>query len=602
MADYDDPVEALEMAWSQRYSAPGPTSETIQQLLPQLAGEDEPALMAKAHRYLGVSYALLSQFHESVTSLETALRIATENGIDRELTAAHANLGALYQKMGQFDVALRWQLEALPRTMVLGLDDVQSNLLANIAEIYLELQMPEQALDYGQRALELRDSMDDKRGRLFALCSLGNTYLALENLEEAETCFKLAESLARELDEPAPKAYALRGLGEVLRQKNHHAESLNLLQEAQPLYEQINDPQLLAENRVLIARNLLAMNDSRGAAKQAEQAAEMAGRIEDHATQASAYEVLAQAAALQSQYETAVTYQDRFQRLRATVRAAADRQTIDYLEHQLEAAEAAHDAPTHYLKPAEVLVQARRLQEVMLYRDPMLPQAFAMPAIVQKAKNVVNGDFYWSAEHNGVAFLAVGDATAAGVPAGMIAMVAARLLDTIVADYPSENPGKLLGRLHKGIRRSLGQDRPTGETTADGVDIGLLAYNPTSRELNFAGAFLSMYYLRRGQLTAVPADKFGVGGPQEEAFRLYTNHRLVLLGGERIFLLTDGWANQLGGPDGKRFTTKRVLSLLDRLAFSPPSDQGSLLDRTLTDWRGDEPITDDAMFVAFSVR
>jgi serine phosphatase RsbU (regulator of sigma subunit) len=122
-----------------------------------------------------------------------------------------------------------------------------------------------------------------------------------------------------------------------------------------------------------------------------------------------------------------------------------------------------------------------------------------------------------------------------------------------------------------------------------------------SNELNFAGAFLTLYVLRRGLLEDLKGDKFTVGGPQEEAFRIYTNHRLVLQGNEQFIMLTDGLQNQLGAENDKRFSSKRVRETLEDMANLPFEEQKAFLEQTIDNWKGNSAQTDDLLVLSFKV-
>jgi serine phosphatase RsbU (regulator of sigma subunit) len=150
-----------------------------------------------------------------------------------------------------------------------------------------------------------------------------------------------------------------------------------------------------------------------------------------------------------------------------------------------------------------------------------------------------------------------------------------------------------------GMRRALHQDSEASQGSQEALQIALLAYEPEAHELSFAGAQLSLYVLKRGTLEEIKGDSYPIGGEQEEAFRIFTNHRMALWGNEQLFLTTDGLARQAGGEEGKPYGQQGIKKLLGDLAGYEPEQQRQMIQEALQAWQNGYARTDDIAVLSF---
>ncbi|MCE9538393.1 MAG: serine/threonine-protein phosphatase, partial [Bacteroidetes bacterium] len=189
------------------------------------------------------------------------------------------------------------------------------------------------------------------------------------------------------------------------------------------------------------------------------------------------------------------------------------------------------------------------------------------------------------------------DCTGHGVPGAVMSMLGISFLNDIVSIEGLLTPAEILNRLRDKIVKEL---RQTGgaDGNKDGMDISLARLNLKTKELEWAGANNSLNLIRNGELGIVKADKQPIGyHPNSHPF---TNHKIQLKKGDNIYLYSDGYADQFGGPKGKKFKYKQLDDLILTLKLLPMSRQKELLKKHFTDWKGSLEQVDDVC--VFGVR
>lgn len=125
------------------------------------------------------------------------------------------------------------------------------------------------------------------------------------------------------------------------------------------------------------------------------------------------------------------------------------------------------------------------------------------------------------------------------------------------------------------------------------MDVALCRIDRASRELLFAGAYRPLYWLHDGQLTVINGDRKPIGGSQHDPKRRFTVHRIAFHPGDRLYLFSDGYVDQFGGPERKKFMAARFNDMLVANQHLPMSAQQELLERAFLEWKGDNEQVDD---------
>jgi serine phosphatase RsbU (regulator of sigma subunit)/Tfp pilus assembly protein PilF len=244
---------------------------------------------------------------------------------------------------------------------------------------------------------------------------------------------------------------------------------------------------------------------------------------------------------------------------------------------------------------------ARRIQDSILAPVHAVKQVIPESFILYLPKDVVSGDFYWVEEENGHRIFASVDCTGHGVPGALMSVVGFNLLNRAVKEMHLTKPSEILRELDYGVNKLLRQSE-VGSTVKDGMDISLCSYLPETRMLQYAGAFNPLYIVRDGQLSQVKADKSPIGVNVDGVVDSYTNHEIAMLPGDMVYLFSDGYADQFGGPAGKKLKYKRLRELLVQISGKSVEEQEITLRGEFNYWKGDLEQVDDVLIIGMRVR
>lgn len=243
---------------------------------------------------------------------------------------------------------------------------------------------------------------------------------------------------------------------------------------------------------------------------------------------------------------------------------------------------------------------AKRIQEAILPPVDTIFSHFPDSFILYKPKDIVSGDFYWFAEKNGKKIIAAVDCTGHGVPGAFMSMIGHNLLNQIVIENGFTDPATILNELHKGVQAALKQGSNVVDTS-DGMDVALCCFDEKMTQVTYAGAFRPMFFLSGDTLERISGNKFPIGGSTLDLDRRFTNHKRFLNKGDRIYLFSDGYADQFGGENGKKFMMKRFSEMLVSSKNAMINEQISLLDNTIREWMKGYEQVDDILVIGIAV-
>jgi len=243
---------------------------------------------------------------------------------------------------------------------------------------------------------------------------------------------------------------------------------------------------------------------------------------------------------------------------------------------------------------------AKRIQEAILPPNNLVKQILPESFVLYKPKDIVSGDFYWIDKKNEWSYFAAVDCTGHGVPGAFMSIVGYNLLKDILKNTDSVEPSIIMDKMNDGVAHTLHTNTASGKQTKDGMDMTLCALNFDTLELQFSGAFNPLYIVRGNELIQYKADKFPVGmfiGEKQK----FTNHRIQLQKGDTIYIFSDGYADQFGGPRGKKFMAGNFRQLLSDVSKMPIEKQKTLLNQTIEEWRGNLEQVDDILIIGVKI-
>lgn len=250
---------------------------------------------------------------------------------------------------------------------------------------------------------------------------------------------------------------------------------------------------------------------------------------------------------------------------------------------------------------------AQGIQRALLPPQSNLQAIFPESFIFFRPRDVVSGDYYWfkeltsgygSQEKTGKVAVSAIDCTGHGVPGAFLSMIGYNLLDDIV--YRGiHKPGAILTELNNGIRRTLRQDETDNR---DGMDMALCVVDTKTNIVEFSGAKNPLVYVVNNEVNRIRGDKESIGGGMDYRNDEFTTHVIKVESPTWFYMFSDGFIDQFGGPDGRKYMIKNFIDLLAGISILPPDQQREILKNTLKDWLGTKyPQVDDILVVGFKI-
>lgn len=296
---------------------------------------------------------------------------------------------------------------------------------------------------------------------------------------------------------------------------------------------------------------------------------------------------------------------------RETIQKRKAIETLALQKRNLEDQKTKADKRTHDF--TDSLNYAKRIQQAILRASLKLDDLFKESFIILFPRNIVSGDFFWVKERNNTILFALADCTGHGVPGALMSIIGTFGLNRFADEMEMTNPSEILTNLNTLFEESFQQQK--GVEIFDGMDIALCSYNRNSKELIYAGANIPFYILRdsespqptrsivkRGNthtLYLVKPNKQPIGSYFEK--KPFVNHSITLHENDTIYLFTDGFYDQFGGPEGRKYKSAQLFNLLCGVGTLPLENQKAILEKTFIEWKGERNQIDDVSFMGIKI-
>jgi PAS domain S-box-containing protein len=249
------------------------------------------------------------------------------------------------------------------------------------------------------------------------------------------------------------------------------------------------------------------------------------------------------------------------------------------------------------------ITYARRLQRSILPSEETMHEILGDHFVLYMPKDIVSGDFYWVArdpEDSGCAYFAAIDCTGHGVPGAFMSMVGYTLLNHTQEESRKRSPANFLDYLNVELPRTLkAQDQHGG--IRDGMDMALCAIDRKKKNLQFAGANNHAWIVREGQLTELKGDKQAITASSDMTKRPFSEQKFALKKNDMVYVFTDGYSDQFGGPRGKKFMHHRVAEIFAGIASESTEAQKQKLTTAFEAWKGTHDQVDDVLVIGVRV-
>jgi two-component system, sensor histidine kinase LadS len=240
---------------------------------------------------------------------------------------------------------------------------------------------------------------------------------------------------------------------------------------------------------------------------------------------------------------------------------------------------------------------AKRIQRAILLTDNSFRKYFPDSFIIFKPRDIVSGDFYWATQKEHLTIVAAADCTGHGVPGAFMSMIGNDILNQLVVEKNITQPNELLAMLNKSIFAMLKQD---DNAVNDGMDIIICMVDKTNNYFQYAGAMNPLYYLDNQTFKEIKADKQSIGG-HGESNKQFTLHTIPYNGVFYLYLFSDGYQDQFGGTENRKFMVKKLKALLASFHNFDLHKQKEILEYEFERWKGKQEQIDDVMAVVIKL-
>lgn len=241
---------------------------------------------------------------------------------------------------------------------------------------------------------------------------------------------------------------------------------------------------------------------------------------------------------------------------------------------------------------------ARRLQQAILPTQETVLSMFPKSFVLYKPRDIVSGDFYWFKQAGSKLFFSAIDCTGHGVPGAFMSLVGHNVLNHVTKVFT--RPSQILNNLNRLALEALRPESGGESDVSDGMDIAFVSIDRETLELEYAGALNPLYIIRKGELIKFDPDRFSIGS-FEHGEKNYTNHSFQLEEGDCLYVFSDGYIDQFGGPNGKKFMKKRFRELLLDISHLPMDQQLTRMNEALLTWMRGHGQVDDILVIGIEI-
>jgi serine phosphatase RsbU (regulator of sigma subunit)/ligand-binding sensor domain-containing protein len=242
---------------------------------------------------------------------------------------------------------------------------------------------------------------------------------------------------------------------------------------------------------------------------------------------------------------------------------------------------------------------ASRIQMAMIPVEDHFKEFFSDHFIIFKPRDIVSGDFYWIGEDDKHIFFTVADCTGHGVPGAFMSTLGISSLNEIITNNKDLQANTVLNLLRDKIITSLHQTGKEGEA-ADGMDLALCVIHKNKKTLQYSGAYNPMFIFQAGEFKEYKADRMPIGIYYGEK-RTFTNYEIKLKKGDTIYIFSDGYTDQFGGPEGVKYKISNLKKLVSEIYYRPMTEQRNIIEHEFRKWRGSSDQVDDITMIGVRI-
>lgn len=606
---------------------------------------------------VGVQYYSSNASDSAFRYAWEAVDLATRLEFKRGLALSYSIIGNIYFDRGVYSESLKYNLRALQIREETGDERGTANGYNNIGNVYLSLHNYDEALKNHQAALSIRERIRDTVGLGFSYNNLGIVFDKQKNFAGSVRSYAECVRIKLLTEDTSGAATAYTNMGNVFVEMQQYDTARVYLYKGLLIHEAIGDEQGMEIDYVNLCNLYNHMNVHDTAEYYGLKALDLATAIGDVESVIEANLQLSEIYRKTGRFEEALMYYTRYTGVRDSLFNEESIQNIvrTQLEHDFEKERTMKElvaaeeklqtrivlvlvssvlllalllAVFFYLnsikkqrvnelvmkqkkeveaqkkvieeKNADItasITYAQRIQQAILPSEESILEKFPESFVFYRPKDIVAGDFYWVSDavtkyEEKFVMAAVADCTGHGVPGALMSAIGNNFLRLCEHEPTVNRPSEALDFINAGISRTFRQEYSRSDIK-DGMDMVFVAIDYHTMQLHFAGAKNPIYIIRNGVFTEYAGDKHPIGSYVGEEMKKFTNHTIAIQKGDCVYLFTDGFADQFGGPEGKKYMYRRFKNLLTELSTLPMSEQRIRIRAEFDAWIGSREQVDD---------
>lgn len=590
--------------------------------------------IAYAFNNIGTVYYHQGRIEKALDFFHKALAIREELGKKSNIANSFNNIGTIYIKQGQIEKAIECfqkALNMLENESVNTDMGMMATILTNLGVLCQRTKKYQQGVEYMKRAIDINTKLENKSGLAYCYNSLGALYGHMGNKEKAMEYYFKSYEIANELGQKRTMSQALEDISQIYKIRGDLDNALKYASKALTLAQEIKYPEQIDA----AARELSNIYAKKKIFEKAYQYAILSSQMHDSIIN---MENTKQIAEMQTKYETEkkdkeilmlnkerqikeldlarkdsdihrqrmiiwsavggiflltvlafFIYRGYREKKRANEIITAQKSEVEYQKYIIEVKNKDITDSINY---------AQRIQSAILPEWEEVKKYFPESFVLYKPRDIISGDFYWFAEKQNHVMLAACDCTGHGVPGALMSMIGNSLLHQITNEKIINNPSSILHELDKELSKALHQHGVEGESH-DGMDMAFIEIDKPKSVLRYAGANRPIYIVRNKELFEISPDKYPIGGYGLE--KKFNTKMESLFTGDVLYLFSDGYADQFGGTDGKKFMTKNLKKLFVSIHDKPISEQKVVIEKTFGNWKADREQLDDVLVIGLKI-
>jgi serine phosphatase RsbU (regulator of sigma subunit)/Tfp pilus assembly protein PilF len=540
-----------------------------------------------------------------------ARRIAEKNKFRDILSIALNHTGIIYFVQGEYDKALENYKLAIETIKDLGDTKQLGAFLNNVGNIHYNRHEFDLALEYYTRSLKTRENINDGEGIGNSLNNIGNVYMELKQYDRALECFKKAMIFQEKTGNKFDLAYSYINEGLVYEKLKQIKLAEENLIKGLTLAEELNSPEIMRDATGSISGFYENMKINDKALKYFKEYSQLCDSISNNnivkemAQKQLSFEYARKELQLQNEQEKKeIQFRENESRQRIIIAGVTIGLILIlifsvFLYKRFKISEKQNKIIEGKNKEiTDSINYAKRIQQAILPPVEIIEKSFSAAFVLYKPKDIVSGDFYWFAETELNKIIAVADCTGHGVPGGFMSMLGYEMLQDIVLKDNITTTSEALKAMDIRITETLNK---SSRTFRDGMDMSICAFQKNKGTLQYSGANRPLIHISNGKLTEYDPDKNTIGGDIDGTEKSYKFIEITAKSGDMIYMFTDGYADQFGGPKGKKFKTKQMKELLLEIAHLDPKEQHAILTQRMEKWKGSLEQVDDVCVIGIKV-